>query len=450
MNPYELGRQPFALAHPAALLSAHDCHVRCIDLSQQKLSSDDFADCQLVGIYLGMHTATRIALEALPRIRSFAPQAHYFAYGLYAPMNQALLRERGIDSIFGGEVEADLLGLVRQLRGESNSAPTAKVPFILPDRSGLPPLQQYARLNLPNGDTKMVAFAEATRGCKHLCRHCPVVPVYEGKFRAIPADIVLGDIAQQIELGAQHVSFGDPDFFNGPTHAKRIIEALHQRFPEVTYDAVIKIEHIIQHQSLLPLLRDTGCLFITSAVESVDDQVLALLDKGHTNAHFFQAVQLMRSHQIAIAPTFLPFTPWTSLESYLALLQCLIELRLVACVPPIQLAIRLLVPQGSYLLKLEEFRALVDEFDPLTLGFPWQHPDPTVDQLQRDIQALVESDAQQDTPRLQTFNNIWTLVHQYLGRAVPALPEQLGEPIPALSEPWYCCAEPTQQQLQSF
>lgn len=48
----------------------------------------------------------------------------------------------------------------------------SKIEFLLPDRSVLPPLARYARLNLPDGAQKTVGFAEASRGCKHLCRRC--------------------------------------------------------------------------------------------------------------------------------------------------------------------------------------------------------------------------------------------------------------------------------------
>ena len=127
---------------------------------------------------------------------------------------------------------------------------------------------------MPDGTARVVGSTEATRGCKHLCRHCPIVPVYDGQFRVVPVDVVLADIRAQVAQGAMHVSFGDPDFFNGPTHARRIVEAFHREFPSVTYDAIIKVEHLLTHRELLPVLVETGCLFVTSAVESVDDDAL--------------------------------------------------------------------------------------------------------------------------------------------------------------------------------
>jgi radical SAM superfamily enzyme YgiQ (UPF0313 family) len=457
ISPYELGRQPFGLAEPAAWLKRADCEVQCLDLSLQMLEADVLASADLVAIYVAMHTATRIAVAALPRIKQLAPQAHLCVYGLYAPMNEDMLRGLGVKTVLGGEIEPALVSLVRRLQNGSVNVQTepvvslAKIDFVMPDRTGLPALARYAHLLVGENETRVVGFAEGSRGCKHMCRHCPVVPVYQGKFRILPVDVVLQDIRQQVALGAQHISFGDPDFLNGPTHAQKLIGALHAEFPQVTYDATIKIQHLLVHAKLLPLLKKTGCLFITAAVEAVDDQILKYLDKNHTNADFGRAVQLVRAAGIALAPTFVPFSPWTTLEGYVALLARLIELELVDSVPPIQLAIRLLVPQGSELLNLPGFLQLVDAFDPALLGYPWRHADARVDALHQQIQAWVMEAETKNTPRRDIFTHIWNLAHAATGLRTPSLPQHgMQAPDPRLSEPWYCCAEPTDQQLQSF
>ena len=452
VSPYELGRQPFNLAQPAAWFARAGIPVACLDLSQQKLDPAVFEDAEYVAIYLGMHTATRIAAAALPKIRELAPHARIAAFGLYAPMNGAWLRGLGVEAVFGGESEPDLLAWV-----QSGVAPVDtvvrrdKIEFLLPDRRGLPDLQRYAKLILADGTQKITGFAEATRGCKHLCRHCPVVPVYEGKFRAVPVEIVLADIAQQVEVGAQHISFGDPDFLNGPTHALKVAEALHARFPDLSWDATIKIEHLLNHAELLPRLKACGLLFIVAAVESIDDAILDRLAKGHTQAGFEQALALVRALDIALAPTFVPFTPWTTLAGYRDLLAALLRLNLVEAVPPIQLAIRLLVPQGSYLLHLPDFAAQVGAFDDAMLGYPWQAEDARVDALQAGIMAWVMDAEKAGLPRAEVFAGIWNRTHAALGETAPALdPAQFGAAIPHHSEPWYCCAEPTETQLASF
>jgi hypothetical protein len=455
INPYELGRQSFNLAAPAALLKAAGFDVACLDLTLQKLNSEVLLDAGLVAIHLGMHTATRIAVAALPRIRALAPSAHVCMYGLYAAMNEPLLRGLGVQTLLGGEFETGLAALAERLRDGDHSAQReplvnlSRVAFVTPDRTGLPKLARYAHLILPDGGTRITGFTETTRGCKHLCRHCPVVPVYQGKFRAVDTGVVLADIAQQVAAGAAHISFGDPDFFNGPTHALKVLAAMHARFPHLTFDATIKIQHLLNYAELLPILRESGCLFVTSAVESVDDSVLDYLDKHHTRADFERALTLCRANGISLAPTFVPFTPWTTLPGYLDLLRELVRLKLQEAVPAVQLSIRLLVPKGSYLLRLQGFVARLAPFDPELLGYPWYHSDPSVDALQRDVQAaamLMES-----ATRAEVFRAIWRLAHAAAGREAPSLDgTDPGPPVPRLSEPWYCCAEPTDQQLQSF
>jgi radical SAM superfamily enzyme YgiQ (UPF0313 family) len=457
ISPYELGRQPFGLAEPAAMLGKVGCSVQCFDLSLQKLDSDRLGVADVVGVYIGMHTATRIAMEAIPRIRELAPQAHLCVYGLYAPVNEQLLRQIGAQTVLGGEFETGLMSLVQRLNAGGEGLQTepvinlSKVDFLVPDRSGLPSLSRYAHLVMPDGTTKISGFVEASRGCKHYCRHCPVVPVYQGRFRIVSTDVVMADIRNQVAVGAEHFSFGDPDFLNGPTHALRVVRALHQEFPQVTYDATIKIEHLVRHRALLAELKATGCLFIISAVESVDDETLGYLDKGHTNADFEMAVRLLRQVGIALVPTFVAFSPWTTLQAYIDLLRRLLDLELVARVQPIQLAIRLLIPAGSYLFNLPGFQEHVGEFDPHGLGYPWKHEDPRVDQLQEAIQNWVASAEAKNLSRSDIFTRIWGLAHQALGQTPPPLnAKSIGEAVPRLSEPWYCCAEPTSQQLVSF
>ena len=438
VSTYELGRQPFGLASPAAWLRAAGHDVSLADVSCSPMPREAVETADLIGFYLPMHTATRLALRLLPRVRTVNPRAHLCAYGLYAPLNARLLRSAGIGTILGGEFEAALTELARGLEAGTPTEPLqeAAVPrqtFLVPDRKGLPPLGAYAQLVVPEG-TRRVGYTEASRGCKHLCRHCPVVPVYRGVFRIVPADIVLEDIRRQIAAGARHITFGDPDFFNGPTHAIAIAEALHHEWPWLTYDVTIKVEHLVNNRDLIPILRETNCAFVTSAVESFEDEMLARLDKGHTFASFCETLELTRAAGLPLCPTFIPFTPWTTLESYRRFLRQIADLDLVPQVAPIQLAIRLLIPEGSLLLDLPETRALIDRFDPRALAYPWRNPDPQVDRLCGGMQELIKREEKRRQPRAAIFRQICELA----GIDAAETPRESRATIPYLTEPWYC------------
>jgi hypothetical protein len=299
----------------------------------------------------------------------------------------------------------------------------------------LPPLGAYAQLRTEDANRR-VGYTEASRGCKHLCRHCPVVPVYRGLFRIVQADVVLEDIRRQVAVGAEHITFGDPDFFNGPGHAIPIVETLHREWPALTYDVTIKVEHLLNHRDLLPVLKKTGCLFVTSAVESLDGQVLEKLAKGHTRAGFEEALGLMRAAGLPLAPTFIPFTPWTTLESYREFLRALVDLELVEQVAPVQLAIRLLLPEGSLLLQLAEIRALIEPFDARGLCYRWQNPDSRLDVLHASIQETIKREERRRKGRWEIFRKVWELAQA--GEFPVDAPLISRATIPYLTEPWYC------------
>ena len=394
-------------------------------------------DAALVAFYLPMHTATRLALPVMDRVRALNPSTHICAYGLYAPLNAGILREHGVQTVLGPEFEEDLaeLAAAPNVMRPANWL-SGRVRFIPPDRSDLPPLSTYASLQV-GGSRKVVGYTEATRGCKHRCRHCPIVPVYDGRFRAVPFDVVIADIRGQVAAGAEHVTFGDPDFFNGPTHGLAIVETLAREFPGVSYDVTIKIEHLLKHSALLPRLRDTGCAFVTSAVESFDDEVLAKLEKGHTRADVEAVAEHCASIGLALSPTFVAFTPWTTPEGYCAMLADIGRLGLVPAVSPIQYAIRLLIPQGSRMLGLEDVRARVDRFDSTSLTHVWRHADSRVDALQQSLEALVGH--RLTAPRSDMFARVREIAYRAAGLPEPDGPPLLSRAaVPYLNEPWYC------------
>jgi radical SAM superfamily enzyme YgiQ (UPF0313 family) len=446
ISTYDLGRQPFGLASPAAWLRNAGLEVVCADLAKERLPNETVKAASLIGFFLPMHTATRLALPVIDRVRGLNPSARLVAYGLYAPLNETLLRDRGVSEILGGEFEETLLQIAQRPPttdvplsnpevGSQRNIPRLK--FLVPVRDGLPSLDRYASLQ-QGSERRIAGYTEASRGCKHRCRHCPIVPVYDGRFRIVPVDVVIADIRGQIAVGARHITFGDPDFFNGIKHAREVITQFAREFTGVSYDVTIKIEHLLEHTDMVPLLRDTGCAFVTSAVESLDDRVLERLEKGHTRADFERAVFLCRDAGLPLAPTFVAFTPWTSVDGYLELLREIDRLELVDHVAPIQYAIRLIVPDGSRMLELDDVLKIVGRFDPVSLTYPWHHPDRRVDTLQGLIANVVG--VRLNTSRREAFERVWTAAHDFAGSHTKprSHPVVARATIPYLNEPWYC------------
>ena len=229
----------------------------------------------------------------------------------------------------------------------------------------------------------------------------------------------------------------------------RLAEAFHAEFPNVTYDATIKVEHLLAHRDKLVRLAETGCLFVTTAVEEVDDTVLAKLDKGHTRADFIEVVESTRAAGLMLSPTFIPFHPWTTPTGFLDLLTLLVELDLIENVAPVQLTIRLLIPNGSRILELDEMAHYLSGFDAEKFSHIWTPADPRSDHLQAKVQDAVRQGEREGAGRWNVFQRVWELTHTACGRTATALPPVCADirPVAAMTEPWYCCAEPTEEQI---
>jgi radical SAM superfamily enzyme YgiQ (UPF0313 family) len=454
---YELGHQPLAVAWPAAFLERHGYAPDVMDVSVEPFDAERVRRARLVAISVPMHTALRLGAGVARRVREVNPACHVCFYGLYATLNADHLLAHAGDSVLGGEIEDALVRLVQALEhgggareaqggaadhaGGGVPTPTLeKLDFPLPSRTRLPGLKQYAHLER-DGRRELVGYVEASRGCKHHCRHCPIPPVYGGRFFVVPREVVLADIRQLVQAGATHITFGDPDFLNGPGHALGVARALHAEFPHLSFDFTAKVEHLLRERRRLPELAALGCLFIVSAVESLSETVLAHLAKGHTRADVEEALRLVHAAGIALRPTWVPFTPWTTLDDYREMLGFIERHGLVDHVDPVQYGIRLLVPPGSLLLQSPALRPFLGPLVQDAFYYRWTHPDPRLDALQAQVARLVEEAAARREDAAVTLAHVRALADSAAGLEPQPAPAKLSPDRtrpPRLTEPWFC------------
>ena len=443
---YELGHQPLAVAWPGAFLERAGYEPDVMDVSVEPFDAERVKRAKLVAISVPMHTALRLGVAVARRVRSLNPTCHVAFYGLYATLNASHLLEGIADSVMSGEIETSLVDLVRSLERSGHVVTAAeplrvlaKLDFPVPSRASLPSLKKYAHLER-NGGLELVGYVEASRGCKHLCRHCPIPPVYGGRFFVVPIEVLLADVRQQVDAGATHITFGDPDFLNGPGHALAVARALHAGFPALTFDFTAKVEHLLRHRDRLAELARMGCAFIVSAAESLSDAVLSNLHKGHTRADIETAIRLTAEAGITLRPTWVAFTPWTTLGDYRELLDFVEERGLVDAVDPVQYSIRLLVPPGSLLLERPAMRPFLGELVEEQFYYRWTHPDPCMEALHAEVAALVAGAADRREDAALTFQRIRELADRTAGlaaRPVSPLDSKRRRP-PRLTEPWFC------------
>lgn len=448
---YELGHQPLATAQASAFLRRAGFEPAQLDLAQEPLTPEHARRAGVIVFSVPMHAALRVGVEAARRARTFNPGVEIGFIGLYAWLNREYLLDGLASWVLAGESEEMLVERLSRAPagGAAGDAPVlSRLDFPVPHRDDLPPLDRYVMLE--HGGRRVPAgYVEGSRGCLHLCRHCPIPPVYGGRFFAIPVETVVADIRAQVAAGARHITFGDPDFLNGPGHARRLARALHGEFPDVTFDFTAKVEHLLRHRALLPELAAAGGLFVVSAVESLSDRVLEALEKGHSRADVFEALTLTRRVGLTLRPSLVAFTPWTTLDDYVELVEFVAGEGLSRQVDPIQLAIRLLIPPGSGLLERDAIRPFLGPLDRARLGYSWRHPDPRMDALALAVTGLVEQGTRRgDAPEAIVEAIRAAAVSVREGRPVPPRPAgAAGRDVPRLTESWFCCAEPAPEQL---
>jgi radical SAM superfamily enzyme YgiQ (UPF0313 family) len=420
VSTYELGHQPLHVASPAAALRAAGHEVRCADLAVERWRDVDWAE--RIAFSVPMHTAMRLAVRAAETVLAARPDVPICFYGLYAPVSRDRTLGRIADRLIAGEYEPALL---RWAAGQSDDEPLIQLgrgEFHTPARDLLPPLEHYAHLAL-GGEERLVGYVEASHGCVHMCRHCPIPSVYDGRIRIVGAATVLADIEQLVDMGARHITFGDPDFLNGRRHSLEIVRAMHERFPDLTFDCTTKVEHVLEFAQLWPELAASGCLFVVMAVELLNDEILARLDKGHSAREAADAVALLREHGVEPRPSLMPFTPWTTLGDVAEVIRFVERHDLAGNVDPVQFSIRLLVPEGSLVLELDDWER--GPYDAEALSYPWTSE---LDGLQRRLAAIAE----RDEP------DAFAQIRAEVLDDEPQVAAGSVEGRPRLTEPWFC------------
>lgn len=451
---YELGHQPASLAVPMGFLRRAGYTAEAMDVSVEGFDEQRVKRARFIGISVPMHTALRLGLSVAETVRRINPDAHICFYGLYASLNADYLLNTVADSVIGGEFEQSLVMLIKELdegsrvNVEQSGAKNkrllpvlARLDFPLPERGALPALERYAKLER-NGEQHLAGYVEASRGCLHHCTHCPIPPVYNGRFFVVPEQIVLEDIRQLVRSGARHVTFGDPDFLNGPTHSLRIARAMHEEFPDLTFDFTAKVEHIIKYRPLIPELARAGCIFVVSAVESLSDTVLAHLEKGHTRRDVEYALGILRDAGIALRPSFVSFTPWTTIYDFIEVLDFVRSHNLIDHVDPVQYSIRLLVPPGSLLVSRPGTDAWLGALSQESFTYNWSHEDSRMDELHKQVVYIVEQAARRNEDPGITFQRICDAAGRARGdeeivRYAPEFARVRLRP-PRLTEAWFC------------
>lgn len=429
---YDLGKQPKIISELYKKLDNGSNQIDIIDYSieEKDLTLDNY---DVLGIYASMHTASVLAEQYL-RDRKLPNKL--FVFGLYANVFSEMFSDfQSIHSFDSDELESLL---------QVQLNPNYSYKHTVPDRTILPSITDYS--HIVDGSNNLIAGSvETTYGCKHECTHCPVPIEFKGMFKTFGTEKIITDVTNQVEEGAKHISFNDPDFFNGPKHALKILQLLNEKHPSITYDSTIKVEHILKYPDYFQELKNLNMLFVISAFETTNDHVLNILQKNHSSNDLNKAVELSLENNIDIRPTWMPFSPWTEQNDLISIIKLIENYKLRETVDPIQLTIKLLVPKNSLILKRPEMKEYLLDYDPASFSYAWKYKFPNIDNIQNELFTYV---LQHESENEYTqYLGLVDILESHTNETLLNSEKYSQRIVPKLSETWFCCAEPNKIQL---
>ena len=429
---YDLGKQPKIISELYKKLDNGSNQIDVVDYSieEKNLTLDNY---DVLGIYASMHTASVLAEQYL-RDRKLPNKL--FVFGLYANVFSEMFSNfQSIHSFDSDELESLL---------EVQLNPNYSFKHSVPDRTILPSITDYS--HIVDGSNNLIAGSvETTYGCKHECTHCPVPIEFKGMFKTFGTEKIITDVTNQVEEGAKHISFNDPDFFNGPKHALKILQLLNEKHPSITYDSTIKVEHILKYPDYFQELKNLNMLFVISAFETTNDHVLNILQKNHSFNDLNKAVELSLENNIDIRPTWMPFSPWTEQNDLISIIKLIENYKLRETVDPIQLTIKLLVPKNSLILKRPEMKEYLLDYDPSSFSYAWKYKFPNIDNIQNELFTYV---LQHESENEYTqYLGLVDILESHTNETLLNSEKYSQRIVPKLSETWFCCAEPNKIQL---
>ena len=429
---YDLGKQPKIIAEIVDRYNSAEIDFDFFDFSveDQNINLENY---DVLGIYAPMHTATILSIEY---IKDKKLPNKMFTFGLYG----SVLEDFNSSIRYIKDIESDELALFLEINDDHQFSLKNNIP----NRQIFPDISNYA--HLVDGSNNIIAGSvETTYGCKHSCTHCPVPISFNGTFKTYSLEKIISDVENQVNQGAKHISFNDPDFFNGPIHALKILESLNKKFPTITYDSTIKVEHIIKYKKYFKELSSLNMVFVISAFETTNDLVLSILEKNHTSNDLNTSIEISQDFGIDVRPTWMPFSPWTELNDLLNIVNLIEKYKLRETVDPIQLTIKLLIPKHSLIIKKPEINKYLGNYEKNSLSFKWEYENNDVEKLQSSLFDFILNNSELNEHK--QYLGMVNIIEKCTDTKLLTNSSYDFKNVPKLSETWFCCAEPSKIQL---
>lgn len=184
------------------------------------------------------------------------------------------------------------------------------LPF--PARHLLPPLSAY-RPTPASYKRLPVGVLMSSRGCPYHCAFCDR-SVFGTQYRMRSVDNILDEMEELIhKYGAMEVRFFDDTITVNKKKVFELVDKMKERKINVPWTAQSRVDAITPE--ILMKLKEGGCWQLLIGIESADDRMLKIMNKGITVSQTSEAVKLMNKYKMGIRADFLVGVPGETKES---------------------------------------------------------------------------------------------------------------------------------------
>ena len=202
----------------------------------------------------------------------------------------------GVDTVVRGEGEMTILELVEALEKRGSLSEIAGLayrdsngqPVLTDDR---PLIENISQLPWPAYELfDLLAYQAAgemrlgitsTRGCPYGCTFCVGRKVMGRRIRCRrPTDVVTEMTHWHRTFGITHFCFVEDNFMGRPKHCTELLEELERARLPITYSLEVGVRADSLTKSICEHLKKSGCTTVAIGIESVDREVLKLVNKG--------------------------------------------------------------------------------------------------------------------------------------------------------------------------
>lgn len=313
---------PLGLAYIASYLQEHGIEVKIIDalaegwrlrreeetrIIRVGLKHDQVADVvsgfapDVVGISCMFTSQSNNLHEMAKAIKNWNPDVPVIAGGAHScAAPDIVLKDTNIDFVVQGEGEYTMLELIRQIKASTSIFDVKGVHFRHKNRTAFSgvrepildldslPLPAYELLPMdeyfksgemglaPRSVTNKRWMSVITsRGCPYRCNFCSVNLVSGRKWRARSPRNVLDEIEHIKEkYGVRHIFFEDDNLTFDPARAETLFKGMIERGIDITWETPNGIRADRLTPGLIDVMKESGCIGLTIAVESGDQDFL--------------------------------------------------------------------------------------------------------------------------------------------------------------------------------